>query len=257
MRYVSQFRVIALFILALSVAACAFNTGKKTWNYDGSTPADLMPTELYLPIQQLGEGGVPLPYQARPNPYEQLTGRIERSVIDRYIEARRAFQASDYERAEELLTELQSEAPDLSGPLVMRGDIATANGNLPQAVEFYMAAIRVNPVNFNAYLRLARAQRMRGHFIHAQNTYARALQRWPDGAELHLNLGVLYDIYLNRPLQAQAHMEAYQLLSGDNSGDVVSWLEEIRQRTGVQSVLKTQSEMANSRQLAASGTADE
>lgn len=239
MRYVSKCRLPGLIVLALSVVACAFNGGKNSWNYDGSGPAELIATEIYLPKQLVDEEGLLLPYQAQPNPYEELTGRIDRSIIDRYIQARRAFQKGDYVQAEEMLAALMAEAPDLSGPTVMRGDIALATDNLPQAVEFYMAAIRTNPINFNAYLRLAKAQRMRGHFIHAQNTYARALQRWPDGAELHLNLGVLYDIYLNKPLQAQAHMEAYQLLRGDNSGEVVAWLDEIRQRTGVQSVLRT------------------
>lgn len=237
MKYVRKCRLPAVIVLVLSVVACAFNSGKHTWNYDGSAPAKLMPTDIYLPKQQVDENGLRVPYEAQPNPYEELTGRIDRDIIDRYIQARRAFQSGDYVQAEELLTALMADAPNLSGPVVMRGDIAVATDNLPQAVEFYMAAIRINPINFNAYLRLAKAQRMRGHFAHAQNTYARALQRWPDGAELHLNLGVLYDIYLNQPLQAQAHMEAYQLLRGDNSGEVVAWLDEIRQRTGVQSVL--------------------
>lgn len=260
MRYVSKCRLPAIIIVALSVVACAFNGGKSVWNYDGASPVKVMPTEIYLPQQLVDENGLTIPYQMQPNPYEELTGRIDRDVIDRYIQARRAFQSDDYAAAEDILTSLMKDAPHLSGPLVMRGDIAVANNNLAQAVELYMAAIRINPINFNAYLRLAKTQRMRGHFIHAQNTYARALQRWPDGAELHLNLGVLYDIYLNQPLQAQAHMEAYQLLRGDNSGEVVAWLDEIRQRTGVQSALHASAQSRGktdlSPQLAASPTGE-
>lgn len=266
MKFVNRVRTSTVLFLSLGMVACAFNGGKDGWNYDGSASVKLMPTDIYLPVQERDEDGLALPYEAKPNPYEALTGRIDRDIIDRYINARRSFQAANYEAADKLLVELIDEQPGLSGPSVMRGDIALANGDLRQAVELYMAAIRVNPVNFNAYLRLAKAQRMRGHFSHAQNTYARALQRWPDGAELHLNLGVLYDIYLNQPLQAQAHMEAYQFLSGDNSGQVVAWLDEIRQRTGVSSVLKSPAlldeETANntellSQRMAASNSANE
>lgn len=229
----SCFRAMLLAAVVGAIGACAFKSDRELWHYDGSEPVDLLPTAGYLPIQQRAESGRLLDYEARPNPYTALEGRIERDSIETYIEARRALIAEQYEESEQLLTRLVKQEPDLSGPWVMRGDIARAQGNLTQAMDHYAAAIQVNSINFNAWLRLAKTQRMRGHFKHAQNTYAKALELWPDGPELHLNLGVLYDVYLNQPLQAQAHMEAYELLSEDSNQQVAAWLEEIRQRTGV------------------------
>lgn len=222
--------------LVASLVACASN--KEAWHYDGGAAVPLLATEQFLPVQQRDETGALLPYVAMTNPYAELKGRIDKESVTAYIDARRAFTAKKYDFAEQLLVELLEREKNLSGPWVMRGDIALEKNQLAEAVEHYAQAIKVNELNFNAWLRLAKAQRMRGHFHHAQNTYAKALTLWRDGPELHLNLGVLYDLYFNSPLQAQAHMEAYQLLSGGENREVIAWLDEVRERTGVASTLK-------------------
>ena len=65
------------------------------------------------------------------------------------------------------------------------------------------------------------------------STYAEALSVWEDFPEAHLNLAVLYDIYLNDPLQAQQHMEAYQFLTEEKDAKTAEWLQEIQSRTGI------------------------
>jgi len=238
MKYARFYSSTLLLILIGSVlGGCASNSGNN-WNYDGSQAVPLASTSEFLPVQERDETGVLLPYEAQPNPYAELSGRIDKQSVTTYIDARRAFGAKKYEFADQLLADLTVKEPRLSGPWVMRGDIAAAQNDLAKAVEYYVTALDVNDVNFNAYLRLAKVQRQRGHFQHAQNTYALALEKWRDCPEVHLNLGVLYDVYLNQPLQAQAHMEAYQLLHKDTNQEVVAWLDEIRGRTGVVSRLK-------------------
>ena len=239
MKYANYYSRLLLIAVVLSmVASCAFNRNRDTWNYDGSNAVPLADTQAYLPVRERDELGQLLPYVAKPNPYAELSGRIDKTAVTTYIDARRAFNAQKFDFAEQLLSKLCEEEPKLSGPWVMRGDIAVAQDKLELALQHYAAAIKVNSVNFNAYLRLAKLQRQLGYFHHAQNTYAKALALWPDGPELHLNLGVLYDVYLNMPLKAQAHIEAYQLLAQQSSaaeinGDALTWLEEIKQRTGV------------------------
>lgn len=220
------------------LAGCAGNSNRAQWDYDGKGLVVLMDTEQYLPIQERDATGLLLLYQAKPNPYAELSGRIDKDAVTAYIEARRAFAAQNFDAAEKILATITDKEPRLSGPWVMRGDIAVENKDLELATKHYVKAIEVNQVNFNAWLRLAKTQRERGLFRHAQNTYARALAIWPDAPEGHLNLGVLYDVYLNQPLKAQAHMEAYQLLAGAENQEAVSWLNEVRSRTGVVSTLK-------------------
>ncbi|GAB1263081.1 tetratricopeptide repeat protein [Aurantivibrio plasticivorans] len=233
MKYVKPLRIFATISLCiLSLVGCS-SSKLDGWSYDGSSSVALADTSLYLPIQETDKTGVLLPYEAQPNPYSELSGRIDKEAVSTYIDARRAFNAKKYDFADQLLAQLVTAHPKLSGPWVMRGDIAAAQQNYSLAVQHYIEAIDVNDANMNAYLRLAKAQRQRGHFAHAQNTYALALVEWRDSPELHLNLGVLYDVYLNKPLQAQAHMEAYQLLTTNNDQQVTVWIDEIRGRTGV------------------------
>lgn len=247
-------KLFAVCCLTTWLSACT--TGpKQAWDYDGSKSVALVNTSMYLPIQQRDETGQVLPYEAKPNPYNELGGRIDKTAVTTYIDARRAYQAKKYDFADKLLADLSQKEPKLSGPWVMRGDIAAEQNKLQDALGFYAKAVEVNSINFNAYLRLAKVQRQLGHFNHAQNTYAKALALWSDGPELHLNLGVLYDVYLNQPKLAQAHMEAYQLLAQQKNADAQQWLSEVKARTGVQTALqiknaKGEVEMAQSQSSA-------
>lgn len=202
---------------------------------------ELIDTSGYLPVQEYDEKTASfLPYEAQENPYLALEGRIKRDAVTKFIDARRSYRAKAYDDVESLLADIIVIDDSLSGPWVMRGDIATENQDLETAITHYKKALEVNSKNLNAYIRLAKTQRLLGNFIMAQNTYADALRVWEDFPEAHLNLGVLYDIYLNRPLRAQKHMEAYVFLAEDENATVGRWLQEIQQRTGVASSLSQQ-----------------
>ncbi|MFL0802841.1 MAG: tetratricopeptide repeat protein [Agarilytica sp.] len=193
-----------------------------------------MDTGQYLPQQKFDEKtSAFLPYEHKENPYLALEGRIKKEAVTKFIEARRALKSNELELSAQLFEEVSVIAPGLSGPWVMRGDIALKSQDKALAVEHFKKAISVNVKNINAYLKLAKTQRQLGNFIDAQNTYANALSVWPDFPEAHLNLGILYDIYLNHPLRAQKHMEAYVFLTEDENTQVSLWLREIQKRTGV------------------------
>lgn len=198
----------------------------------------ILPTAQYLPEDAFDKDGVKLPYESVENPYALQKGRIQKDHVARYIDARRAFKANDYDKARSLLTTLTTDAPNLSGPWVMLGDIALDGADIPAAVTYFENALLANPENVNAYIRLAKVLRMQGKFIDAQNLYAKVLALWKDFPEAHLNLAILYDVYLNKPLAAQQHMEAYQFLTGRQDEQVNRWLAEIRERTGVSYSIK-------------------
>lgn len=233
MRYVKSFRAGLIFSWGIALAGCSTGGAELQWMTQKEAALKLVATDPYLPVQEQGDEGQWLPYEPRENPYTAQRGRIDKESITRFIEARRAFKAEEWERAEALLQELIEADDDLSGPWVMLGDIASERGEHQKALDAYAKAIAINGDNVNAYLRLALTQRKLGRYLHAQNTYAAALKLWPDYPEAHLNLAVLYDIYLNHPLRAQKHMEAYQFLTDGENTRVSAWLEEIRSRTGI------------------------
>lgn len=240
MRYVKSPRAslvrllsTALVVLGMALAGCSTSGPQPQWMTDNDVALNLVATDLYLPVQEQGDEGQWLPYEPSENPYATQRGRIDKASVTRFIEARRAFRAGEWERAETLLKELVEADASLSGPWVMLGDVATEQEAYSEAIEAYTRAIAINGENVNAYLRLALAQRKMGRYLHAQNIYAAALELWPDYPEVHLNLAVLYDIYLNHPLRAQQHMEAYQFLTDGENSRVAAWLEEVRSRTGI------------------------
>ena len=229
---------ILMLIFTLALSACSSVEKSKPVTNEIISP-QLAPTRNYIPTQKYDEKTrKPLVYQATQNPYEALTGRIKKPSVELFIEARRAMDKNDHAVAKRKLERLLEQDDSLSGPWVLLGDIALDSGSPEEALEHYQKAISVNEVNVNAYLRLAKVERILGNFLEAQNLYATVLTIWPDFPEAHLNLGVLYDVYLNHPINAQRHMEAYQFLTGHKNQEVESWIDEISKRTGMSRKLK-------------------
>jgi tetratricopeptide (TPR) repeat protein len=249
MKYVN---VIACTLLAgglLVTAGCATTSSKVNLVVDKNQEARLVSTLDYLPAPKTDETGAFLPYEASPNPYLAQRGKIKQESIVKYIDAKRALKQKNYRHAEQLFKTLTEEDKNLSGPWIGLGDVAVEQKQYEQAVAHCVKAIELNSKNVNAYMRLAKTQRLQGNFLHAQNTYAKALALWPDFPEAHLNLAVLYDIYLNHPLRAQKHMEAYQFLTNGENKEVAKWLAEIQQRTGVPISLVVEKQKAQSKPL--------
>lgn len=243
MRYVKHLTKAVLLSLGLILFGCATSGDKLKLVTDPNIRPDLLSTQEYIPVQKADPEGGFLVYEPSDNPYLSQRGRVKRDSVQKFMEARRAYRAGHYDQAEALLLALSDEDPGLSGPWVMLGDIATAREDYGQAISYHLRAIETNRLNVNAYLRLAKNQRLRGDFLHAQNTYAKVLSIWPDFPEAHLNLAVLYDVYLNHPLRAQRHMESYQFLTGGENEKVSVWLSEIQRRTGIAPLFEHQDKL--------------
>lgn len=218
-------------LLILFLGACGGQQVKSS-SKQADKPEELLATLEFLPVPVKGDDGNYLPYEAVANPY--LTrGRIKKNSVEIFIEARKAYKSEEYDKAEKLLHELTKADDSISGPWVMLGDIALQRGNRTLAGTHFEQALKINRDNINAWLRLAYVQRLQGEYIAAQNTYVGALQVWRDCPEAHLNLAVLYDLYLNLPIRAQKHMEAYLYLNNEQDQRAVGWLNELQARTGV------------------------
>lgn len=221
----------------IGLASCASDSAKQNLDVVGQKPT-LVTTQVFVPVLKQDKEGIYLPYEPKVNPYATQSSRLKKGSVLTYINAKRAFDKQQYGAAEILLRQLIVDDENLSGPWVMLGDIASKKADHLTAKGHYEEAIRLNKGNVNAYLRLALTQRELGEFILAQNTYAEALSVWPDFPEAHLNLAILYDLYLNHPIRAQVHMEAYQFLTNESDEKVAQWLSEVQSRTGMATKLK-------------------
>ena len=251
----SAFSLLGLLLASWLLVSCGGTTKK---NVEAKQPGEdttlrVRSSEAYLPIDSFDELGQKLPYQKAVNPYTSASEPIEKASIDLYIAARRAFKAQQYDKAQGLLEKLVEQDKTLSGPLVLLGDIARVKSAYGKAIDHYKSAIAINSVNTNAYLRLALVYRMQGEFTRAQNTYVKALSIWKDFPEAHLNLAVLYDLYLDKPLKAQQHLEAYEFLLGNKTRKVTEWLSEIRSRTKVDYSIQAGKPLTQSASVAGGG----
>lgn len=231
------------------LASCASGPKKQAISLavEKDIQVEMIDATRYIPTRiRDEETGELVPYIAMSNPYTQQKGRIDSESVSMFVSARNAFQTSATEKAKKLLEALVSKDDSLAGPWVLLGEIAQLDKQNEDAIKHYAKAIEVNPDNVNAYLRLAKLQREQGQFLHAQNTYVKALSIWKDFPEAHLNLAVLYDVYLNKVLLAQRHLEAYQFLTQGKNKHTSKWLSEIQQRTGKAITLNVEARKASS-----------
>lgn len=202
----------------------------------GAPRATLVPTLQYIPEVAIDpQLGLKRLDSESANPYAEKK-RVDARSVDLFIKVKRAMKVGDRKKAERVLQELMDSDKTISGPYVMSGDIARKAGELDQAYVFYEEALRINPKNVNAYLRIALIERERGNYLKAQNWLAKSLAIWPDFPEAHLNLGVLYDLYINHPINGQKHLEAYHYLTNFKNKEVDQWITELQGRTGMQRI---------------------
>lgn len=173
-----------------------------------------------------------------PDRYLQSAVVVSEPIRVRYREALAAKRHGQHQQAQTLLLQLTQQAPELSGPWLHLGDIIIHDLSLDddspstqqafhQAMEYYRAAINVNPHNYYAHNRLAMLLRERGEFELAKAHYQQAINSWAGFDKAYLNLGILYDLYLNNKHLALKQYDTYQLLQEEPDRQVKGWIADI------------------------------
>jgi tetratricopeptide (TPR) repeat protein len=119
--------------------------------------------------------------------------------------------------------------PELIGPHLNLGLLYLHDSRLPEAEAVFKAALEVSPANAIAGNELGIVERRLGKFAEAEAAYQRTIAAEPNYAPAHLNLGVLYDLYLAEPQKALEQFERYIAIAGENK-QVAGWVVELRRR---------------------------
>ena len=122
--------------------------------------------------------------------------------------------------------------PQFAGPQLNLGLLYLHDSRLPEAEAALKAALGVNPGNPVVGNELGIVERKLGKFSEAEAAYQRTISADPNYAPAHLNLGVLYDLYLGEPQKALEQFERYIAIAGENK-QVAGWVIELRKRVGV------------------------
>jgi tetratricopeptide (TPR) repeat protein len=162
----------------------------------------------------------PMPVEpaVSPESREQYRKALAALVAGRYAEAERGFQAVG--RAE----------PRLAGPHANLGILYARTARPAQAADELREAIRLNPDRAAYYNELGMVSRREGKFDDARRYYAKALDLDPAYAYAHLNIGILYDLYLQDAEKAMQHYQRYQELTPGEAGTVTKWIADLQQR---------------------------
>jgi tetratricopeptide (TPR) repeat protein len=152
-------------------------------------------------------------------------------AAQQYSQALQMLKSNRRTDAELEFKQLNTAYPQFAGPQLNLGLLYLHDARLPEAEAAFKAALQVAPANPVAGDELGIVERKLGKFTDAEAAYLRAIAAEPNYAPAHLNLGVLYDLYLQEPQKALEQFERYIEISGENK-QVSGWVIELRKRVG-------------------------
>ena len=121
----------------------------------------------------------------------------------------------------------------LSVPYINEGLMYLKAGQFEAAERALKHAVERDANSAIANHCLGMAQSNLGKFKEAEASYLAALSADDNYAVAHLNLAILYDLYLQQPEQALPHYDRYAQLVPTPDTKVAGWIKEIRGRMGV------------------------
>lgn len=121
--------------------------------------------------------------------------------------------------------------PALAGAYVNLGLIAEQQNEMDKAYQHYKKALTINPANTDALLLLGKQEIQRGEFFEAEKSLLKASATDSDNAAIHFNLGVLYELYLQRYDDAVDHYERYiEIGAGSDIETVKRWIKLLERK---------------------------
>jgi tetratricopeptide (TPR) repeat protein len=172
------------------------------------------------------------PGAASADPYQVQKIDVSSATRERFDAGLKLIEAKDFGRAKTQFEALRRDEPKLSGPLVNLAVIARAQNEHAQAQTLLQQAIALNRFNWDTYLLLALEYREAGEFGKAAAVYDDALKLWPDNETMHLNAGILNDLYVGNLPVALTHYQRYLVLHGAEDKWVKAWAADLERRIG-------------------------
>jgi tetratricopeptide (TPR) repeat protein len=148
-----------------------------------------------------------------------------------YDRALAAMKAGQDKAAETVLLELTRKYPELSGPHANLGILYYRAGRYKEAADALDQAIRINPGQAAYYNQLGMARRALGQFPEARAAYGKALDVDANYTFAHLNIAILYDLYLGELDKALTHYVRYRELNPADAKQVDKWIADLKQRS--------------------------
>jgi len=147
-----------------------------------------------------------------------------------YVQANKSLTAGDTDLAIKQFEQVLKQDPSARQAYTNLGLLYINKNDTASAKQAFINAIKQDKNDAIAYNHLAVIQRQQGEFQQALLNYEKAIDADPDYANAHLNLGILYDIYLQELPKAVVQYEKYQQLTNNSNEKVEKWLIDINRR---------------------------
>lgn len=147
-----------------------------------------------------------------------------------YLEAIASLKNGNVDQALDLLLEVSREAPDKPYIFTNIGLAYLKLEQPGQAEQAFVDALEKDDRDAVAHNHLGILLRQQGNFAEALQHYRRAIQIDDEYAQAYLNLGILYDLYLQDLEKALRHYETYLSLTGEENPQVTGWITDIQRQ---------------------------
>lgn len=161
---------------------------------------------------------------------EQPEPKVEPNALAAYASAVASLRAGNNDLAESKFKKLANDYPQYSGPHNNLGIIYYHEDKIDQAKASFAKALELNPRSVVSLNHLGIISRKEGDFKKALEYYERALQVDPDYPNVHLNLGILLELYMGKLPEALEHYKKYQELNKEEDKKVKGWIVDLERR---------------------------
>lgn len=213
-RSIDRRRSVKYLLIAALLAGC-------------SAPMPVPPPSSAPPVPAPAAAG---PASAAPAEAPPEDKEPSEALKKQFAQAVASMQAGQDQLATTLFTVIAKQHPQLASPHTNLGILLFREGQMAEAEAAFKDALQRDDKDFVAANYLGMIYRNLGRFADAQAAYERALAAKPDYAYAHLNLAILYDLYLGDLSKALDHYQQYQQSAGDPDQQLSGWLADLQQR---------------------------